>query len=75
MQPGYAHPIAEFHARDFGSDFLNEPDYLMAGDYGHLFFGKFSFDYVQVRAANPAGSDADENLSDGGLRDGNVANL
>src|SRR5579883_2714762 len=66
VQPGDSDARSFFEAASVRPIFLDHADDLMAGNHGRLARRQFALDNVQVRAANSAGVNANENFTTAG---------
>src|SRR6266511_1280354 len=63
MQPGDTHAVADLESRHARPDLLDAPDDLMAGNNGQNLSRQFTFDHVQIGAADAADADFHSDLT------------
>src|SRR5262245_21355462 len=63
MQPRDTHAVADLESRHARPDLLDAPDDLMAGNNGQNLSGQFTFDHVQIGAADAADNGFHQDLT------------
>jgi hypothetical protein len=58
MQPRDTHAVADLESRHNRPDLLDAPDDLMAWNNGQNLSRQFTFDHMQIGAANAADADS-----------------
>jgi hypothetical protein len=63
VQPGNANASSQTESLSPWTVFFHDANDLVAGNYGRFARRELTFDHVQVRAADAAGADAQENVA------------